>query len=491
MGIKKFILYAVSAALIVLGFSGATSAAAVKADYQFQNSLSTSAGTSPPLTDAGTVAGSSFGAELIGGVTRTVWVFPPGSGLVLTPTAGVIPNDRYSILLWFRLSQVDGYRKLIDFRNTIGDAGLYVWDGRLVFYGDTAQVAAGSTAPIAPNTYVQVALTRDGAKNVSGYVNGALQFAFVDSQDRAVISSGNTLRFFRDDNTTQVEHAGGAVARIRLYDDALLPAEIATMQETATPSGGADLGVTASASPNPALPGQNITQTITVTNGGPATAVNATLTLTVPTGATFQSLSAGAGWTCPTVPAAGSSGGSIPCNATNANVGTPAAFSLVTQVPAGTAGGTTLTSAFTVSSATPDTNTANNSVQSAVTVTGAPTATPTATVPPTATVTATATAVPPTATATTAPQPGRWLDKPPTARIPVDYCPAPGEWPILYWGGATGVPIREAAAICSSATTFWIRRGMQWLGYRKDTPGASDNWTATSGEGYFVGTSGR
>jgi uncharacterized repeat protein (TIGR01451 family) len=310
MGRRKFALLVVITVLAFIASPRTSLAAAVKADYQFQNSRASSFGTPPQILDGG-VGGTVYSAELIDGVSRTVLLFPAGSGVMLTPTTPTMFNDRYSIVLWFRLTQIDGYRKVLDFRNGFGEMGLYVRDGRLVFYGDSSELAAGSAAPIAANAYAQVVLTRDGSKNVSGYVNGALQFAFVDSQDKAVVSTSNTLRFFRDDNTTQVEHSGGAVARIRIYDDALTNAEMPSIQESVSSGGGADLGVTASVSPNPVLPGQNLTYTITVTNSGPATAVNATFNALVPAGSTFQSFSPGAGWTCPTIPAVGSTGGSI------------------------------------------------------------------------------------------------------------------------------------------------------------------------------------
>jgi uncharacterized repeat protein (TIGR01451 family) len=493
MHVKRSLLLLVFA-LVLAGLDSAPlRAAAIKADYQFQNSRASSVGSPPQLVDSGATP-NSFVSDQINGVLRTALAFASGSGLTLAPTTGVVPNDRYSIILWFRLSQVDNYRKLIDFANGSSEAGLYVRDGRLVYYGEASTLAAGTATPIAANTYVQVALTRDASRNVAGYVDGVLQFSFVDSADRATIDARNTLRFFRDDTVTMVEQAGGVVARIRLYDDALSAAEIASLAEAATASATtADLGVTMADAPDPVVAGQTITYTISVVNAGPGAALSAALSDTIPAGVAFQSLSPAAGWTCPTVPAVGGTGaiscltGSIPPNTT-------APFTLTVLVPVATIGGTTVANTVNVSSGTPDANTANNSATTLTTVIGAaPTATPTPTAAPTLAVTATQTATTPTTVAPTATVglSGRWLDKPPTAKVPSAYCPTSGVWPVLYWGGADGVPIAQAAAVCPSATTFWVRRNERWLGYSTVATGSSDTWTVMHGEGYFVGVAAR
>jgi hypothetical protein len=119
-----------------------------------------------------------------------------------------------------RLDSVDGYRRLIDFKNATADQGLYVYGGELVFYN----VAEARGGRVPANSYVQIALTREPGGAVSGYIDGVRQFLFTDSDGLAIISPANVLRFFRDDGS---EHSSGAVARIRVYDHALSPQEIA------------------------------------------------------------------------------------------------------------------------------------------------------------------------------------------------------------------------------------------------------------------------
>jgi uncharacterized protein (TIGR03437 family) len=194
-----------------------TTGCAVKADYQLQNTLSSSVGTPPALTNLGS---NTFGTATVDGASRTVLQFAEDNGVLLTPTTGVIPNQVYTVVVLFSFNEISGYRRILDFKNNAADTGLYNQSGLLVFFS----AASGSTAAISANTFVQVVLTRDAAKNVVGYVNGVQQFSFVDSGDAAVIDTNNRLIFFRDDANS--EAAAGSVARIRLYDCALTPAEV-------------------------------------------------------------------------------------------------------------------------------------------------------------------------------------------------------------------------------------------------------------------------
>jgi hypothetical protein len=100
---------------------------------------------------------------------------------------------------------------------------LYSYNGALRFY----PAVASAPISIAASNYVQVVLTRDASSNVVGYVNGVQQFSFVDSQNYSTLAgSPQRLRFFRDDTS---ENAPGAVARIRLYDRVMPPAQVALL----------------------------------------------------------------------------------------------------------------------------------------------------------------------------------------------------------------------------------------------------------------------
>lgn len=200
----------------VLLIQGSLSAQTLKADYQFNNTLASSVKTAPALVNLGE---NTFSTETVNGQPHAVLRFPEASGVALTPAIGVIPAETYTIIVQFRFATTNGYRRIIDFKNATMDQGLYIQYGCLNFYN----VASGTQPVIQPKTFVQVMLTRDRQKNVCGYVNGRLEFTFVDDGDLAVISPANTLRFFRDDGP--VENSAGAVLRIRLYDGPLMVAQ--------------------------------------------------------------------------------------------------------------------------------------------------------------------------------------------------------------------------------------------------------------------------
>lgn len=128
----------------------------------------------------------------------------------------------------------------------------------------------------------------------------------------------------------------------------------------------ADLGVTDAASPDPVAAGANITYTQVVTNNGPSAADTATLVQAVPTGTTFVSISAPAGWTC-TTPGVGSTG-NVVCSTLSMTGSTAATFSMVVKVTAGTTSGTVITDTATVSSSVSDPNSANNTASAATVV---------------------------------------------------------------------------------------------------------------------------
>ena len=118
-----------------------------------------------------------------------------------------------------------------------------------------------------------------------------------------------------------------------------------------------DLGVTKTA-PDNALPNTNITYSITVTSTGPDS-TEATLTDNLPSGTTFVSVGAPAGWTC-SDPGVGNSG-TVSCS--NGSYGTSEGdvFTLVVHIDSGVSNGTFISNTATVASSVFDTNDENNS----------------------------------------------------------------------------------------------------------------------------------
>src|ERR1043165_3988727 len=102
----------------------------------------------------------------------------------------------------------------------------------------------------------------------------------------------------------------------------------------------------------PAIAGNNMTYSITVTNGGPAAAVNATMNDLLPPATTFVSLTQTSGPTFTCTP-----GQSISCTIATLASGTSAAFDVVVKIAPSTPNNTTITNTATVLSPTsPDTN---------------------------------------------------------------------------------------------------------------------------------------
>jgi len=121
-----------------------------------------------------------------------------------------------------------------------------------------------------------------------------------------------------------------------------------------------DLVVTKDDAPDPVIAGTDLTFTITVTNAAVATtAENVLFSDVLPTGTTFVSLTAPAGWT-PSTPAVGGTGTVTATNPLFA-AGATAVFTLVVRVGSDVADGATLSNTADVTNDIVDSNLTNNS----------------------------------------------------------------------------------------------------------------------------------
>jgi hypothetical protein len=205
-----------------------------------------------------------------------VLAFPQNNGLSLTPTTGVVQNGAYTIVVLARLHDVAGYRRLLDLKAGSSDDGLYASNGSLYFY----PVAGATTAPITADAYHQVVLTRTSTGTVTGYVDGVQQFSFDDSSSHyGVIDSSNILRLFRDNDSggASTEASAGAVARVRLFNDALGSSAVAALNREPpllklNPTGGAP-GTPVDARAHGFSPGETVKLSFVDTTGGAARSV--------------------------------------------------------------------------------------------------------------------------------------------------------------------------------------------------------------------------
>ena len=158
-------------------------------------------------------------------------------------------------------------------------------------------------------------------------------------------------------NSATVAPAAGGVADPDTDDNTAL----ATVQVTA----GADVRIAQKTvtSAQPATAGSVVSFQIQPRNGGPVAATNAVVTDTLPAGWTFVSAS-GPNWAC-------SGGASVSCSRANFPVGAADNISINAIAPDNTvvaAGGSNYTNSASISSATPDPISSNNSGSVAVTV---------------------------------------------------------------------------------------------------------------------------
>lgn len=194
------------AALALVSLAAAGRASAQAHVYTLNNTYADANG-GPSLTPSG------------GTLSASGYTFAPNQGLSLSNA--LANGGNYSIDLTFSLTDLSGYRKLLDFKNLGSDDGLYLLNGQLNFF----PVVTGPTV-IAPNQSVTVDLTRNAATQVvTGSLNGVQQFSFTDTGNIAVFDQpGALINFFEDDNVTgQREASGGMVTRITLNAPPAVP----------------------------------------------------------------------------------------------------------------------------------------------------------------------------------------------------------------------------------------------------------------------------
>jgi OmpA-OmpF porin, OOP family len=190
--------------------------------YDFSNGLVSDNDSAPPLRILG--AEGSFVKELLpelGDTKRTVYQFEANSGLQFDNRAAYgFLNGSYTVEIYFRLKELDSWKRVLDFKNRKSDNGCYIYEGRLNFFN----FATGEKAPVKPNEYIHYVFSRDiETHQIRMYVDGESKVEFVDPGDEATLGSDQVLNFFQDDLIAGNEASEGAVALIRLYDRVMTP----------------------------------------------------------------------------------------------------------------------------------------------------------------------------------------------------------------------------------------------------------------------------
>jgi hypothetical protein len=212
----------VAAAGPVPAETGAEASPVLKADYRFQNTLASSVSGARRLVNIRPSGNPPNTFVPFSGGGRAL-AFPEGNGLRLDRTGQIIRRGHYTIAIRMEFDQVVDYARVINFKGD-SDYGLYVRGQDLRLY-DTAE---GDNDLIDPNEWMTVVLTRNGSTGqVRAYLDGVLQFSVADPGGRAVISSANVLRFFRDDANR--EESAGTVRRIRIWNGPLSASRVAAL----------------------------------------------------------------------------------------------------------------------------------------------------------------------------------------------------------------------------------------------------------------------
>lgn len=195
--------------------------------YDFNNGLSPIEKGGPVLHRLGQpgqliqekVPGS--GEKGVPELIRTIYQFEKNSGLQFDnkETKGFLSKS-FTVEIYFKLTELDSWKRVLDFKNRKSDYGSYIYDGKLNFY----DFAIGEKAPVRANQYIHYVYSRDfETKTIKMYVNGLSKVEFKDPGTEGMLDNDQVLNLFQDDLVANHEASAGSVALIRLYDRVMTP----------------------------------------------------------------------------------------------------------------------------------------------------------------------------------------------------------------------------------------------------------------------------
>jgi outer membrane protein OmpA-like peptidoglycan-associated protein len=181
--------------------------------YTFTHSLDEIYGKGPALVTVETEGRieDDYVPELQ--MVKKVYKFESNGGLVLTYPAVSLIDGSYSIELFFRLTQYNAWKRVIDFKNEKSDTGPYIYFRKISFY----RTQSNDITPIKPDQYIHYIITRDSTtKMVEIFVDGSSRIKFKDEENLAVVDQDHRLNFFHDNVSMGNEASAGAVAYIKI-----------------------------------------------------------------------------------------------------------------------------------------------------------------------------------------------------------------------------------------------------------------------------------
>jgi hypothetical protein len=207
-----------AAALLVAPLAGY--AQTLAAEFTFANGFSSTVGSATLVPQGG---------QLVDGY----YSFGANQGLVLSNLS--FNASHYTIEMHLLFSDVQSWRKLVDFKVLGVDAGVYSSPSRGL---DFFPISQSSTVDFSAFVPVHVVISRSSVTGeVVGYVDGTARFSFIDTNGDAVFSGANReIYFFIDDfATSQLEAAPGAVNLIRIFDGPIPATNVLTLFQSAPP----------------------------------------------------------------------------------------------------------------------------------------------------------------------------------------------------------------------------------------------------------------
>jgi outer membrane protein OmpA-like peptidoglycan-associated protein len=199
--------------------------------YDFNNGLNPIESGGPALKVLG--APGQFVKEKVPGsdyLFRSIYVFEKNSGLQFNnaETKGFL-NKSFTVEIYFKLDELDSWKRVLDFKNRKSDYGSYIYSGKLNFY----DYAISEKAPVRANQYVHYVYSRDfETKTIRMYINGLSKVEFKDPGIEGMLDADQVLNLFQDDLIANHEASAGTVALIRLYDRVMTPVFVRRSYQT-------------------------------------------------------------------------------------------------------------------------------------------------------------------------------------------------------------------------------------------------------------------
>jgi OOP family OmpA-OmpF porin len=218
-------------AVLLLGLHFPSLSQSSQWTYDFNNGLIPIENGGPALKTLGEPG--QFIKEKIPGtddLSRSIYLFEKNSGLQFNNLeAKGFLNKSFTIEIYFKLDELDSWKRVLDFKNRKSDYGSYIYDGKLNFY----DYAISEKAPVRANQYVHYVYSRDfETKIIKMYINGLSKVEFKDPGSEGVLDNDQVLNFFQDDLIANHESSAGAIALIRVYDRVMTPVFIRRSYQT-------------------------------------------------------------------------------------------------------------------------------------------------------------------------------------------------------------------------------------------------------------------